>query len=259
MDVPALSALAAAALAGLAVALALGRPVQARARSVDPSVGDRLPGWMLGRDDAVPWPHRAALGLAVATASGWALRSVAPSAPAAAAVALAVLAGSAATVVLGHLEPTTARRRRWRLTADTPQALDLMSVCLAAGLPLRAALSTVVDVFDGPVSDDLGRVLVLVELGVGDAEAWRSLADHPDLGPAAAELARSVDAGTMMAESLAAHAGEARARRLGEVEVAARRVGVRSVLPLMTCFIPAFLLVGIVPTVVSAVLSAFSF
>jgi hypothetical protein len=32
---------------------------------------------------------------------------------------------------------------------------------------------------------------------------------------------------------------------------------VRSVLPLMTCFIPAFLLLGVVPTVVSAVVQAF--
>ena len=52
------------------------------------------------------------------------------------------------------------------------------------------------------------------------------------------------------------HADEARAERTAAVEIAARQVGVRSVLPLMLCFIPAFLLLGIVPTVVSAVWSA---
>ena len=50
-----------------------------------------------------------------------------------------------------------------------------------------------------------------------------------------------------------------REERHGQVEEAARRVGVRSVLPLMVCFIPAFLLLGIVPTVASAVLNALHF
>ena len=60
-------------------------------------------------------------------------------------------------------------------------------------------------------------------------------------------------------ESLLVHAEVAREERHGQVEEAARRVGVRSVLPLMVCFIPAFLLLGIVPTVASAVLNALHF
>ena len=72
----------------------------------------------------------------------------------------------------------------------------------------------------------------------------------------AADLARSVESGTMLGVALSVHAEEARAMRSAAVEVAARKVGVRSVLPLMLCFIPAFLLLGIVPTLVSAVLAA---
>jgi hypothetical protein len=54
------------------------------------------------------------------------------------------------------------------------------------------------------------------------------------------------------------HAVQARARREAALQVVARSVGVRSVLPLMTCFIPAFLLLGVVPTVASALARALS-
>ena len=159
-------------------------------------------------------------------------------------------------VLLGGLEPLSARRRREQLISDTPQALELMATGLAAGLPVRVAGRVVADAFDSALGDDLGRVLALVNLGVPDAEAWRTLHDHPQLGPAAQDLSRSVESGTMMVEALRRHAAAAReARRTGLV-IRARSVGVRSVLPLMTCFIPSFLLLGVVPTVVSSLVAA---
>lgn len=162
-------------------------------------------------------------------------------------------------VLLGWLEPAATRAARHRRIADTPQALDLLASCLAAGLPVRSALRAVVEVIDGPLADDLGQVLRSTELGRDDVSAWRTLAHHEQLGPAALDLARSVETGALLVESLLVHAEVAREERHGQVEEAARRVGVRSVLPLMVCFIPAFLLLGIVPTVASAVLNALHF
>jgi hypothetical protein len=155
------------------------------------------------------------------------------------------------SVVLGRLEPLAARRRRERLVMETPQALELMAACLAAGMPIRTAGRAVAVAFAGPVGDDLDRALALAELGTSDAEAWLSLRNHPQLGAAAQDLARSVESGTMMVEGLRHHAEAAREARRAALLVRARGVGVRSVLPLMTCFIPSFLLLGVVPTVVS--------
>ncbi len=159
--------------------------------------------------------------------------------------------------VLGGLEPARAQRRRQRLVAEVPQALELMADGLAAGLPLRAACAAVVDVFDGPVAEDLGVVLRSVELGMAESAAWSLLTGHPQLGPAASDLSRSAESGTELVQTLRHHATAARERRRAALQQSARSVGVRSVLPLMTCFLPAFLLLGVVPTVVSAVLSAF--
>ena len=163
----------------------------------------------------------------------------------------------AAVAILGGLEPASSQRRRQRLVLDLPQALELMADGLAAGLPLRGACAAVVDVFDGPVAEDLGAVLRSVELGVGEGAAWGLLAGHPQLGAAARDLSRSAESGTELVTTLRHHATAARERRRAALQQSARSVGVRSVLPLMTCFLPAFLLLGVVPTVVSAVLSAF--
>lgn len=155
------------------------------------------------------------------------------------------------TLALGRLEPLSARRRREQLVMETPQALDLLAACLAAGMPIRTAGRAVALAFDGPVGEDLDRALALAELGSSEAQAWLALRDHPQLGPAAQDLARSVESGTMMVEGLRHHADAAREARRAALLIRARGVGVRSVLPLMTCFIPSFLLLGVVPTVVS--------
>jgi Flp pilus assembly protein TadB len=247
-----------AGFAGLA-AYGLVRPTPQRLRRAGPvaSPGRRSTGWawLRGRDGG-PSPGRrltlaavAAAGICTAASSatggsgwwtwlGWPAISV------------------VGAVLLGGLEPRSARRRREALISDTPQALELMATGLAAGMPVRLAGRAVADAFDSALGEDLGRVLALVDLGVSDAEAWRTLHDHPQLGPAAQDLSRSVESGTMMVEALRRHAAAAReARRAGQV-IRARSVGVRSVLPLMICFIPSFLLLGVVPTVVSSLVAA---
>lgn len=159
-------------------------------------------------------------------------------------------------LVLGWVEPQSTRRRRRQLIMEVPQALELMAACLGAGVPARTACAAVVRSFDGPVADDLGKVMALLQLGVADVAAWRTLHDHPQLGLAAADLARSMESGTSVVEALRHHAAAARETRRSELQVRARAVGVRSVLPLMTCFLPSFMLLGIVPAVVSAVFHA---
>ena len=250
--IPSPWAMVAAGLASLAVLLVWPAPASGHALT---TAQRRLPAWIRGRADAAPYGRRllggGMLGMAVTAVL---LRAGPP-----AAVACGAIVTLAGAVVLGWLEPGATRVARRRRIADAPQALDLLASCLAAGLPVRSALRAVVEVIDGPLAEDLGQVLRLTELGHDDVSAWRALAHHEQLGPAALDLARSVETGALLVESLLVHAELAREERHGQVEEAARRVGVRSVLPLMVCFIPAVLLLGIVPTVASAVLNALHF
>lgn len=146
------------------------------------------------------------------------------------------------------VSPATLRRRR-RLAADLPGALELMASCLAAGLPVRGAAAAVAGAYGGPLADDVGGVLAQIAIGDSEGHAWLRLADDPVWSLVARDLARSVQSGATLVDLLHRHAERARKERHGVIVEAARTVGVRSVLPLMACYLPAFLLVGIVPVV----------
>ncbi|GAA2092457.1 hypothetical protein GCM10009841_01430 [Microlunatus panaciterrae] len=213
----------------------------------------RMPGWLQARPDAWPARRRATASAALAAVGGWLLYG--GGWWAFGLVALPVL-GCVVYVGLGRLEPASAARRRRRMVLDLPQAYELLGACLGAGLPLRSATAEVAAAMGGPVGWELQQVVSRIELGAGEAESWRSLRHHPLLGRAATDLARSVETGSLLVQTLRHHAEEARRHRRAELEAAAKTVGVRSVLPLMICFLPAFFLIGIVPTVVSAMAAA---
>jgi pilus assembly protein TadC len=250
-----------AGLAGLAVFLVMRHPAGELRRVTTPRsrftvVTVPLARLVRGRPDAPPLLRRLLLSAACAVALGLAAAQIStwPRGLIWATVPIIAITG---LVVLGWLEPRSARDRQRQLIMETPQALELLAACLAAGLPARTACAAVVQAFEGPVADDLGRVLALLQLGAGEVSAWRAIDDHPQLGMAAADLARSVESGTSLVEGLQHHAAAAREARRAALQVRARAVGVRSVLPMMICFLPSFMLLGIVPAVVSAVFNAF--
>jgi pilus assembly protein TadC len=255
------SGLFCAGLAGLAVLLALRHPAaqlrrMERRASKLAALMTPLVRVVRGRSDAPPVIRRAFLSTACAIGLCLAAARLIGSLGGLVWLAAPIVA-AAGFVALGWLEPRSARRRRHQLIMEAPQALELMAACLDAGLPAGAACRAVVQCFEGPVSDDLGRVVSLLELGVGEVAAWRSIHDHPQLGLAAADLARSAESGSSVVDGLQQHAAAAREARRGALQVRARAVGVRSVAPMMGCFIPSFMVLGVVPSVASAVFSAF--
>ena len=261
---PLVLAAVAASLAGLAAALAVASPARRLRAAVQEEEGvreRRASHWvatvLVGRPDALPLSRRLLAGWMVTAAVGLGVLRASADFALIALMCL-VLLTFVVIIALGWVEPARSRRRRRQLLMDVPQALELLASCLAAGLPLRAATAAVVRVHTGPVREDLSTVLRLIDLGVSDGDAWRTLRRHPELGSAAVDLARSAQWGTMLVETLNHHARAARLHRQAALQVAARAVGVRSVLPLMMCFLPAFLLIGIVPAVVSAISSALS-
>jgi pilus assembly protein TadC len=253
-------AIAAGLLAGVAASLWVTSPAAQLTRAGGSGDVDRradLPYRRLfeSRPDAVALPVRLVVAGVAAGGVGLLVRELGGVFDVLGWVSMPVLA-VLGVVLLGRMEPAGARARQERLVLDLPQALELLSACLAAGMPLRSATRAVQSAFEGPVAEDLGQVLRMVDLGISDAEAWGSMTQHPQWSSAAIDLARSVESGTMMVETLVHHARAARQLRRAALEVRAKAVGVRSVLPLMTCFLPAFMLIGVIPTVASAVTAA---
>lgn len=141
--------------------------------------------------------------------------------------------------------PTAARDVELR--ASVAQVCDLLAVCLDAGRPPRMALRVVASVLSGPAAEELAAVLQRIDLGVDEAEAWAGLASVPGYREVGRDLARSVRSGLGLAGVLRQHAVDARKALAAEALVRARAAGVKSVVPLMVCFLPAFIALGVVP------------
>lgn len=159
----------------------------------------------------------------------------------------------AAGRLLGRREASQQKARRRALAADLPLAADLLAACLRAGQPPDRALGVVADALDGPLGSELGVVAANLRMGADPSAAWADLRAEPVLAPLARAMARSADSGAPVAAWLDDLADDARrAARMHAVQNA-RTVGVRAVLPLGLCFLPAFVLLGVVPVVAGAV------
>jgi pilus assembly protein TadC len=174
-------------------------------------------------------------------------------------VASGVVTGAGSAAWLCR-QPTAAQRRHaHRVAADLPFAIDLVAAALQAGAPAGSATLLAGEAVDGPVGDRLAVVGRALLLGAPPAEAWAQLAFGPrvagdDPGHRVARAARrSGHSGAALAAALTRVADDLRADAAVAIERRARTAGVLIVLPLGLCFLPAFVLTGLVPVVVAIV------
>lgn len=166
---------------------------------------------------------------------------------------VSLLAVPAAIALLRWLEAASERRKAQQLAVQLPGCLELFAAALEAGMPPRAAVGHIAALTPEPSAELLRDLLGHFDLGLSDAQAWASVRDNAVWGLVARDLARCATSGAAVAEVLEVHAAEARSMRRARREMAARAVGVRSVLPLVCCFLPAFILVGVVPIIAATV------
>jgi pilus assembly protein TadC len=162
-------------------------------------------------------------------------------------VGVVVAAGTAR--VLARLEPRERRRRVARLLADLPVAVDLLAACLSGGVAWGEAVEAVAAAIGGPLGAELRAVAAQVRLGADPAVAWLALGREPALAPLARTVARAARSGTALAPTLARLAHDQRRAAHLDAAARARAAGVRAVVPLGLCFLPAFCLLGIVPAI----------
>ncbi|MEV4533198.1 type II secretion system F family protein [Asanoa sp. NPDC049518] len=166
-------------------------------------------------------------------------------------LALAAPAAVVAHRVIGQLEPAAAKQRRLREEADAPICADLLAAALRAGAPVDVAVLGVAEALGGPLKERLTTVGRSLRLGAEPVEAWSHLAGMPGGDRIAAAAVRSAASGAALAGALTRLADDLRADRAVAMEAAARRAGVLIVLPLGFCFLPAFILAGLVPVIVA--------
>jgi Flp pilus assembly protein TadB len=164
-------------------------------------------------------------------------------------VALGLLLGIGARIGLPRLETAGRRRERDQLERQAPLVVDLVAACLASGSPLEPALVAAATAVGPPAAAVLGSAVTALQLGADPAIVWREVARHEPLGGLARAVARSVETGAPLSDLLPRAAERARASHRARVEARIRTVSVRLTAPLGLAFLPAFVLLGVVPVV----------
>lgn len=180
-----------------------------------------------------------------------------------AAIAAGVAAVAPALGLLAFLGPDLvlarrARRRRARCDAEVPQLLDLLAAASSAGLAAPLALRRAAEALRGPLGEELRAVAVATDLGARWREELGRCAERVgsrDLRRAVALLARTERLGTSLARASVELADRVRAGRRAEAAERARRAPVLMLFPLVFLILPAFLLLTVVPVLLTTVRS----
>lgn len=164
--------------------------------------------------------------------------------------------------VVGFYLPTLwlwqkAGERKLEVTHALPDALDLMVVCVEAGLGLNAAIVKVsqeISLASPVLSTELRQVNNEMKAGINRIDALRALADRTgvaDVKSLVAVLVQTDRLGTSVAASLRAQSDSLRVKRRQRAEEAAHKVAVKLVFPLVLCVFPELLLVLLGPGFIS--------
>jgi tight adherence protein C len=137
-------------------------------------------------------------------------------------------------------------KRQQRLALSLPDALDLLTICVEAGLGFDAALAQVTRNLDGPLAAEFARVLQGMQIGQSRAEAMRAVAERtsvPELRAFVSALTQSAELGIPVAHLLREQAKEMRVRRRQRAEAQAQKIPVKITFPLVGCLLPALFII----------------
>ncbi len=167
-----------------------------------------------------------------------------------------------AFAIIGFLLPSRwvarqARLRQAKITEELPDAIDLLIVCVEAGLGLNEAIKVVGEETERQ-KEEIGRELALIsaEMSAGASlgQAVRGMAERTkgeDIGPLAATLIQNEQLGAKMGPALRASADALRARRKLRAEEAVRKLTVKMLFPLTLLILPAMLMLIAGPAIIS--------
>ena len=153
-----------------------------------------------------------------------------------------------------------AKGRQKRIWRSMPNAIDLLTTCVEAGLSLDFGLQRVAERYKGALSDEIHRMLREVALGKTRREALSDMAeriDVPDITTFVNSIVQAEAQGTSVGQVLRVQAKQMRLKRRQRAEQMARQAPVKMVFPLVLFLMPSLFIVTIGPVVLN-VIDAFS-
>jgi tight adherence protein C len=169
-----------------------------------------------------------------------------------------LIVGVGLGAVIGFFLPdlllyNSGQRRQQQIPIILPDALDMLTICVEAGLGFDAALAQVARNTKGPVAAEFSRVLQEMQIGKSRSEALRAMAARttvPELQAFVSALVQSGEMGIPVAHVLREQAREMRVRRRQRAEELAQKVPVKITFPLIFCLFPALMVVILGPGII---------
>jgi tight adherence protein C len=171
------------------------------------------------------------------------------------------LLSAVALAIVGFVGPSfwlarRVKKRQLEIFHDLPEVLDLMTVCVEAGLSMDAAMVKVSEdpnLKKSPLVDEIKILLQEVRAGKPRLEALRDMGERTmveDLKAFAAMLIQTERLGTSLAQSLRVFSDTLRTIRMQRAQEAAAKTTVKLVFPLVFFILPALFVVMLLPAVI---------
>ena len=165
----------------------------------------------------------------------------------------ALVAAGLGWVVPEIMMQSKAKQRGKDIQKALPDALDLLTVSVEAGLGFDAALVRVVERRKGPLSDEFGTVLREMRVGTPRREALKQLAERvkvDDITSLASAIIQTDHLGVGIANILRIQSEQSRVKRRQRIEEAAMKAPIKMLFPLIFFIFPTLFVVLLGPAVI---------
>jgi tight adherence protein C len=210
-----------------------------------------------------PWPIDAATFLAIrfilaVVLAGFLIAVVLISPPSNPSDNFMYIGGAAfAGFYLPHLMLTSRiTRRQKEIRKAMPDALDLLTICVEAGLGFDAAMSKVSEKWENELSLAFARVIREVQLGKVRREALKDMSDRlgiPEMTSFVAAIIQSELLGVSMAKVLRIQSDQMRVKRRQRAEEEAHKAPVKMIIPMALLIFPSIMIIILTPAVIQII------
>jgi tight adherence protein C len=171
---------------------------------------------------------------------------------------LVALAGGAAGIGIGYIAPEfwlsrKVKGRQKQIVLEIPDALDLLTISVRAGLGFDAALGKVVERLRGPLPDEFRRALAEIRMGKARREALRDIVPRtevPALTNFIGAILQAEQLGVSISKVLQVQSEQLRIDRRQRAEEAAQKAPIKMLFPLVGCIFPSLFIVILGPAII---------
>jgi tight adherence protein C len=152
-------------------------------------------------------------------------------------------------------------KRQTEVRKAMPDALDLLTICVEAGLGFDGAMAKVYQKWNNEVARAFGRVIREIQLGKLRKDALRDMADRlgvAEMTSFVAAVIQSEQLGVSMAKVLRVQADQMRVKRRQLAEEAAHKAPIKMLIPMAILIFPSICIVLMTPAVIMLMQSALS-